>query len=81
MKMTITMEMKKIKISRHGGADDWYVKQEYGKTVKEMWKTLSLEEKEKAEEWIKEYEEKLIKSIRDYEKRIEFTIRPVKIDF
>ena len=38
-RIEIEKDMKKIKISRHGGADDWYVKQEYGKTVKEMWKT------------------------------------------
>ena len=77
----IEKDMKKIKISRHGGADDWYVKQEYDMTVSEMWETLSLEEKQKAEEWVKEYEEKLIQAIQDYEKNITYTIHCVKMDF
>ena len=77
----IENDMRKIKISRRGGADDWYVKQEYGKTVSEMWKTLSLDEREQAEKWVKEYEEKLIQAIKDYENRIDFVVRPVKMDF
>lgn len=77
----IREDIRKIRISRHGGADDWYVKREYGKTVGEMWKTLSSEEKEQAEKWVKEYEEKLIKAIKDYEEHIEFTIRTVNMDF
>ena len=36
----IEEDIKKIKISHHGGADDGYVKREYGKTVREMWKTI-----------------------------------------
>ena len=77
----IEKDMKKIKLSRHSGADDWYVKQEYGKTVTEMWKILSSEEKEQAEKWIKEYEEKLIQLVQDYENHAEITIRSVKMDF
>ena len=77
----IEKDMKKIKISRHSGADDWYVKREYGKTVNEMWKTLSLEEKQQAEKWVKEYEEKLIQSVQDYENHSEFSVRSVKMDF
>ena len=77
----IEKDMKTIKITNHGGADDWYVQQEYGKTVKEMWGTLSLEEKEQAEKWVKEYEEQFVRVVQDYEKGITLTIRAVKIDF
>ena len=77
----IETDMRKIKISRHSGADDWYVKQEYGMTVEEMWKTLSLDEREHAEKWVKEYEEKLIQSVKDYEENVTYTIRSVKMDF
>ena len=77
----IEEDMRKIKISRHCGADDWYVKQEYGKTVSEIWQDLSSEEKQQAEKWIKEYEEKLIQAVKDYEDRNEYMIRPVKMDF
>ena len=77
----IEEDINKIKISHHGGADDWYVKREYGKTVREMWETLSLEEKEQSKKWVKEYEEKLICAIRDYERYIELTIRPINMDF
>lgn len=81
MKKEIEKDMKKIKISQHGGADDWYVKQEYGMTVSEMWKTLSPEEKEQSEKWVKEYEEKLIRTVQDYEKCVELSVRSVKMDF
>ena len=81
MRKEIEKDMRKIKISRHGGADDWYVKQEYGKTVSEMWEVLSSEEKQKAEEWVREYEEKLIQSIQDYEENARFAVRSVEIDF
>lgn len=77
----IEKDMRKIKISRHGGADDWYVKQEYGKTVKEMWATLSPEEKRQADNWIKEYEDKLVQSVRDYEDGKNLSIHSVKMDF
>ena len=80
-KKEIKEDMKKIKLSRCGEADDWWVNREYGKSVKEMWKTLSLEEKEQAEKWVKEYEKKLIKSIQDYERRIEFIVKPIDMDF
>lgn len=77
----IEKDMRKIKILHHGGADDWYVKQEYGKTVSEMWKTLLPEEKQEAENWVREYEEKLVQSVQNYEKRITCIIYPVKMDF
>lgn len=77
----IENDMRKIKISHHGGADDWYVKQEYGKTVREMWVTLSFEERKQAEMWIKEYESKLTRAIQDYESRKEIRVRPVEMDF
>ena len=81
MRKEIENDMRKIKISRHGGADDWYVKQEYGKTVSEMWKTLSSDEKQQAEKWVKEYEEKLIQAVQDYEAYNEYMIRHVDMDF
>lgn len=74
-------DMKKIKLSDHGGADDWFVKREYGKTVEEMWGSLTLEEKNEALEWAKEYEKRLIQAVRDYEEQIEFTVRPINMDF
>ena len=77
----IKNDMKKIKIAHHGGADDWYVKQAYRMTVEEMWKTLSVDEKQQAEKWVKEYEEKLIQAVKDYENHNEYMIRPVKMDF
>ena len=77
----IREDIKKIKILHHGGADDWYVKREYGKTVREMWETLSLEEKEQAEKWVEEYESKLIRAIQDYENHRELTVRPIEMDF
>lgn len=80
-KREIEKDMRKIKLSRCYGADDWWVKHEYGKTVSEIWEVLSLDEKEQAEKWIKEYEEKLIKAIKDYEDYIELMVRPVKMDF
>jgi hypothetical protein len=49
MRKEIENDMRKIELSKHKGADDWWVNQAYGKTVSEMWKTLSLEEKEQAE--------------------------------
>lgn len=81
MRKEIEKDMNKIKLSRCGGADDWWVNHEYGKSVKEMWETLSSEEKGQAEKWVKEYEKKLIQSFQDYENHTGFTIRSVKMDF
>lgn len=81
MRKEIENDMRKIELSKHKGADDWWVNQAYGKTVSEMWKTLTFEEKEQAEKWAREYEEKLIQAIQDYEDRITFTVHSVKIDF
>lgn len=81
MEREIKNDIRKIKISHHSGADDWYVKQEYGKTVSEMWETLLPEEKQKAEKWVKEYEEKLIQAIQNYENRIPHTNYSVEMDF
>ena len=81
MEKEIKKDIAKIKISHHAGVDDWYVKQEYGKTVIEMCQTLSIEEKEQAVKWVREYEAKLIKAVKDYEERREFTIRNIDMDF
>ena len=77
----IEKDMNKIRISGRLGAGDFYVKQEYGKTVSEMWETLSLDEKQQSENWVKEYEEKLIMAIKDYEENDDYMIRPIKMDF
>ena len=77
----ICRDMQKLRLSRCGCADDWWVQREYGKTVKEIWESLSQEEKEEAARWAMEYEEKFAKSIRDYEKRIELVVYPVDIEF
>ena len=77
----IKEDMGKIKISQHNGADDWYVKREYGKTVNEMWETLSPEEKQKAVEWVREYEEKLIRAIQNNGNNAYFYIRSIGMDF
>ena len=77
----IENDMRKIKISHHSGADDWYVKREYGKTVREMWATLSFEERKQAEMWVKEYESKLTRAIQDYESHKNLRVRPVEMDF
>lgn len=77
----IKEDMKKITISHHAGADDWYVKSEYGITGRDMWKDLSAEEKEQVVEWVKEYEQKLIEAIRYYKSNIEFVIQPIDMDY
>ena len=77
----IENDMRKIKIARHGGADDWYVRREYGMTVGEMWRTLTLGEKQQAEKWVKEYEEKLIQAVEDYESHTTYRVKPVDMDF
>lgn len=80
-KKEIENDMRKIKLSNDDIAEDWFVERKYGKTVAEIWEVLSLEEKQQAEKWIEEYEEKLILAIQDYEKNKEFSIRHVKMDF
>ncbi len=77
----IEKDMRKIKISHHGGADDWYVKREYGKSVSEMWETLSLEEKQQAWKWVDEYNKKLIQAVQNYKNGTELSIRHVEMDF
>lgn len=81
MRNQIEKDMLKIKISHSYGADDWWVKQRYGMTVGETWETLSPEEKQQAEKWIIEYEEKLVKTVQYYEDYKEYAIRPVEMDF
>lgn len=80
-KREIEKDMKKITISEHLGADDWCVKQKYGKTVREMCKTLTDEEKREAVEWINEYESKLVQAVKDYESHKTSSVRPVEMDF
>lgn len=77
----IKNDMSKIKIAHNNGVNDWYVKREYGMTVGEMWKTLSLAEKQQVEKWVKKYEEKLIQAVKEYESHNEYMIRSVKMDF
>ena len=77
----IERDMGKIKMSHHRSADDWYVKQEYGKTVSEIWKTLSLDEKQQVEKWVKEYEEKLLWAVKDCGDKGLYVIRPINMDF
>lgn len=77
----IEKDMRKIKMSYHSDADDWSVEKRYGKTIKEMWGTFSPEEKQRATDWIKEYEKKLTVAIRDYEERKSFVVQSVNMDF
>lgn len=81
MTREIEKDMRKIELSKYKGADDWWVNRAYGKTVREVWNTLSPEEKEQAEKWVKEYEEKLIRAVKDCEEHNAYMIRPVKMDF
>ena len=45
---------------------DYWTKIKYNKTIREMWESLSDEEKNQAAKWVNEYEEKLIKLCNEY---------------
>ena len=77
----IKEDMKKITMSHHAGADDWYATSEYGITGRDMWEDLSAEEKEQVVEWVKEYKQKLIEAIRYYKSNMEFVIQPINMDY
>ena len=59
-------DIRRIRLSDGGWADEHWANRKYGKTVKETWETLSQGEKEQAQRWVKEYEEKLVQAIEKY---------------
>ena len=70
----------RIKSSDDRFISDYWTKSKYNKSVSEMWKSLSEEEKNQAKRWVKEYEEKLIKLCNEYVYGDLYNIN-VKMDF
>lgn len=64
--MTIKEDIYKIKTSDGRPVDDWYMRDKYKKTVREIWETLSEEEKNQSAQWVEEYEKKLIELCNEY---------------
>ena len=73
--------MANFEFSWRCATGDQYVKQKYDKTVSEMWEILFLNEKQEAEAWVKEYEEKLIQEIQDYENGVIFLMHNIEMDY
>ena len=64
--MTIKKDKYKIKTSNYRMISEYCVKSEYNKSIKEMWDSLTNEEKKQAIEWFGEYEKRLIELCNEY---------------
>lgn len=64
--MYIGEDKDKIRSSDDRFISDYWTKSKYNKSISEIWRSLSEEEKNQATKWIEEYEEKLIKQCNEY---------------
>lgn len=64
--MYIEEDKDKIRSSDDRFISDYWTKSKYNKSISEIWRSLSEEEKNQATKWVEEYEEKLIKQCNEY---------------
>ena len=56
----------KIKTSDDSYVSEYWVQRKYGKSIQEVWKGLSEEEKSQSAKWVESYEKKLINMAHEY---------------
>lgn len=79
-KMEIKRDIYKIKTSNGRLIGDYWTKSEYNKSIREIWESLSEEERDQAKRWIEEYERKLIEKVYEYVEGKCYAVN-VKMDF
>lgn len=79
--MTIEEDKYNIESSDGHQISDYWVQSTYNKSINEMWKILSENERAQATEWIEEYERKLIKAAHDYVDEDLYCMDSIKIDY
>lgn len=64
--MRIKKDIDKINSSNNRGITEYWAHDKYKKTIKEIWNSLSEEEKKQAAIWVEEYKSQLINVMREY---------------
>ncbi len=64
--MIIDRDCHRLKLSNGSAVSEWMVKHDYNMTVRQMWDSLTEQEKQQTTEWIRKYEEKLLKYVKAY---------------
>ncbi len=65
-KMEIKEDKYRIKTSDYSMVSEYWTKSKYNKSIREMWDSLSEEEKNQATRWVEEYEKKLMEQVNEY---------------
>ena len=79
-RMEIEKDRHKIKTSDDKLISDYWAKGKYNKSIREIWESLSQEEKTQVTTWAKEYEKKLIEMVYEYVDGKLYDVN-VKMDF
>ena len=66
LKSRIRMDIDKIMPSDSGFIGEYWAHKKYKKSIKEIWNSLSEEEKTQAARWVEEYEKQLMDMVREY---------------
>lgn len=78
--MVIKRDIDKIKTSNYRMVSDYWTQCTYNKTIREVWESLSMEEKNQAKIWVKEYDKRLMEVVKEYVDRKRYNTE-VEIDF
>ena len=79
-KSRIKKDIDKIQTSNDRYITEYWAYDKYKKSIREIWDSLSKEEKNQAAKWVEEYEEKLISAINTYTNGELYNV-DIKMDF